>query len=75
MYFAEDVKKDMKSFSLKVPLYKEPNSKSEILKYYGDLNQTFIFVERAKGSWIKVVDQDGDTGWVSSYLLRFGPQK
>jgi hypothetical protein len=73
MVFAGDIKRDMQKFALKVPLYSAPKVDARIVKYYSDVNEKFIFVERAKGSWIKVVDSDQDTGWVSSYLLRFGP--
>lgn len=75
MAFAPEVKSDMKKYSLSVPLYSKPDKGSEILKSYTNVDEHFIFLERFKGQWIKVVDQDGDTGWVSSYLLRFVPGK
>uniref|UniRef100_A0A7V3ZXP9 SH3 domain-containing protein n=1 Tax=candidate division WOR-3 bacterium TaxID=2052148 RepID=A0A7V3ZXP9_UNCW3 len=73
MTFAPDVKSDMKKYSLSVPLYSKPDKGSEILKSYTNVDEYFIFLERFKGQWIRVVDQDGDTGWISSYLLRFVP--
>ncbi|HOP32005.1 MAG TPA: SH3 domain-containing protein [Candidatus Hydrothermia bacterium] len=73
MVFEGNVQRDMQKYALKVPLYLDPKETSAIVKYYSDVNESFIFIERAKGHWIKVVDSDNDTGWVSSYLVKFKP--
>lgn len=75
MVFSESVRKNMEEFALKVPLYSEPSKTSTVVKYYSDSKETFIFIERAKGAWIKVMDSQRDTGWISSYFLRHKPGK
>ena len=73
MIFSETVRKNMDKFALKVPLYSEPSKTSTVIKYYSNSRETFIFLERAKGAWIKVIDSQKDTGWISSYFLRQKP--
>ncbi len=73
MVFTDAVKKNMQRFALKVPLYSEPSSSSEVKKYYFNVDETFVFLQRAKGPWIKVADMYSDTGWIYSYFLRQKP--
>jgi hypothetical protein len=75
MAFAPEVRKDMEKYALTVPLYSKPDKGSEITKNYANPNEKFIFLGRSKGQWIKVLDEDGDSGWINSYLLRFVPGK
>jgi len=73
MVFSPEVKRDMEKFALKVPMFSEPSNSSTVIKYFSDKEAEFLFLKRGKGAWIKVVDQTQDTGWISSYFLRFKP--
>lgn len=68
--FNAETKKDMIQFGLKVPLYSKPSGESEVVKYYENPQETFIMIQRERKIWVKVVDEDQDTGWLSVYFLK-----
>jgi len=68
--FNAETKKDMIQFGLKVPLYSQPSGESEVVKYYENPEEKFIMIQRERKIWVKVVDEDQDTGWLSVYFLK-----
>ncbi len=68
--FNAETRKDMVQFGLKVPLYARPSGESEVIKYYENPEEKFTMIERERKTWVKVVDEEQDTGWLSVYFLK-----
>lgn len=73
LFCAETVQSKMISVNGdKVNMRKGPGVKYEVLWEYG--NGFPLKVVSKKGSWVRVKDFEGDTGWIHDSLLRYDPR-